>query len=455
MSFGTRPANRRGLTSLGVVLAMVAALLPFTLGTAALANGVAPVAFDMVGSTSQNLTSYTNAFTDAWGAGDAFQKFERPDDNATIPYAVADDSISLYPTDTAGIIDETNLDEFFGISDTENSLNAGPVSATWVFDISSGSDYLDLSIDMGAMGDFEAADSFVWTYSIDGGSVETAFTSSVDEDGSNDYTMANGTTVTTMDDPLSMNGTMLTNVLQTLTVPLTVPASPSTLTLTLTTTTDGGSEGFAFQDIVITNGVAPFVSAYDMVGSTSQNLTSYTNAFTDAWGPGDAFQKFERPDDNATIPYAVADDSISLYPTDTAGIIDETNLDEFFGISDTENGLNSGTRQRHLGLRHHRRHRPGAVDRHGRHGRLRSRRQLRVDLLHRRRLRRDRVHLKRGRRRQQRLHDGQRNDRDHHGRSPVDERHQLTNVLQTIKTDITGTGRCADVDIDDNNRRRL
>ncbi len=262
----TRARNRFGLL---LVLGMLAALLPVGALTPAAAADV--VAQDMVGTTSTNLISYTNPYTDVWEAGDGFQKYRRGVDS-DIPYAVADDSLVTYPADTQGIIDDNNLDQFFGVSDTVNGNTTGPVSASWVFDVS-GYENLQLSIDMGAMGDFEAAsDSFVWTYSIDGGTTETAFSSSVDESTSLAYTLASGTT-TTFDDPLLVNGTTLNNVLQTLTVPLN--GAGNELTLTLTADTDGGSEGYAAQSIVITGDVPPPVDVHI-------SEFHYDNASTDA-----------------------------------------------------------------------------------------------------------------------------------------------------------------------------
>jgi predicted extracellular nuclease len=206
------------------------------------------VAFDMVGSASQNLVSYTNPWTDAFAsAGDGFQKYQRFV-SPSIPFAVLDDSLSIFPPDSLGIIKEGNTDIFFGATDTENSDNSGPVTATWEFDIS-GASNLELSIDMGAMGDFEAAsDSFVWEYSIDGGPVQTAFASSVDEAGSYTYTMEGGATFT-LNDPLLMNGTLVTNDLAPFSTLL--AGAGSVLTLTLTTQTDGGSEAYAAQNIII------------------------------------------------------------------------------------------------------------------------------------------------------------------------------------------------------------
>ena len=61
-----------------------------------------------------------------------------------------------------------------------------------------------------------------------------------------------GGAVVPLDDPMSANGTLLDNNLQTITAPLT--GTGASLTLTLTATTNGGTEGFAFQNIVIAVG---------------------------------------------------------------------------------------------------------------------------------------------------------------------------------------------------------
>ena len=205
------------------------------------------IAYDMMGSASQNLVSYTNAYTGAFSsAADGFQKYQR-DVSGSIPYSVMDDSLSIYTGDSLGIIKEGNTDEFFGVTDTVNSDNSGPVSATWVFDVSGASD-LSLSIDMGAMGDFESSDFFTWDYQIDGGAVQTVFANSVDEAGSQTYILEGGGSFT-LDDPMLVDGTLLTNNLQTFTAALT--GSGSELTLTLTASTDGGSEAFAFQNLSI------------------------------------------------------------------------------------------------------------------------------------------------------------------------------------------------------------
>ena len=209
-----------------------------------------PVAFDMVDSGSQGLTSYTNPYTDAFGsAGDGFQKYQRFV-SSSIPFAVVDDSFSIFPGDSLGIIKEGNTDVFFGVTDTINGDNSEPVSATWVFDIS-GASNLGLSIDMGAMGDFETSDYFVWSYSIDGGPAMTAFASSVDEAADYTYTLEGGGSFT-LNDPMLMQGTVLTNDLATFSTP--ISGTGSELTLTLTASTDGGSEAFAFQNLIVGTG---------------------------------------------------------------------------------------------------------------------------------------------------------------------------------------------------------
>lgn len=147
---------------------------------------------------------------------------------------------------------------------------------TWEFNIG-GAENLSLSIDMAAMGDFEAEDdSYVWTYQIDDGPVEPIFTSSVDEDGSQNYTMESGLAVT-LEDPLLINGTVLSDEFQTLTAP--IAGSGSTLRLTLTAATDGGSEAYAAQDIVIAGDVPPPVINEVLASHTGPDNTEYFELF--------------------------------------------------------------------------------------------------------------------------------------------------------------------------------
>lgn len=209
--------------------------------------GADVVAFDLVGSASQNLTDFSNPFDGAFASGgDGFQTYQRGV-SGSIPFSVLDDSLMTFPSDSLGIVDDTNLDSFFGATDTQNGDNNGPVSAVWTFDIT-GATELGLSIDMGAMGDFESSDTFTWTYSIDGGATQTAFSGSADEAISQDYTLAGGSVVT-LNDPMTVDGALLSNVLTPVTTAL--QGEGVSLTLTLTLQTDGGSEAFAFQNIKV------------------------------------------------------------------------------------------------------------------------------------------------------------------------------------------------------------
>ena len=229
----------------------------------------ATVAFDMLGSSSQNLISHTNAYDGAFSSpGDGFQKYQRGL-SPTIPFAVLDDSLVSFPPDALGIIDDNNLDEFFGVTDTINGDNSDTVSAEWQFDIS-GASGVDVSIDMGAMGDFESSDTFTWSASIDGGPSQVLFSASVDEAASQVYILSGGASFT-LNDPVLVDNVLLSNELQTFTAA--VVGSGSVLTLTLEASTNGGSEAFAFQNILITTGGAepppppPLVKIHDIQGS--------------------------------------------------------------------------------------------------------------------------------------------------------------------------------------------
>ena len=112
---------------------------------------------------------------------------------------------------------------------------------------------------MAAMGDFNAGDSYLWTYSIDGGATQPLFSSSVDEAGSFTYTLADGD-MFTLNDPLLMTNaqsqtTQLTNELQTLTSMLAETGGVLTLQLTAATNGTGPStpndQAYAFDNITI------------------------------------------------------------------------------------------------------------------------------------------------------------------------------------------------------------
>ncbi len=207
------------------------------------------IAWDMVSTTSQNLVSYSTDAPVFTSPGDGFQKYQ-VGVSESIPYGLVDDTNNGYPPDGGGVIDSaTDTEEFFGVIDTVNGDNANsdPYHATWVFDISSATENVELGMDLGAMGDFEAADLYEFSYQIDGGAPTTFLTAVANEDGALTYTMADGTT-RDLDDPLEVNGTPLSNVLQTFVTPI---STGSQLTVTLTALADGGSEGFVVRNIVV------------------------------------------------------------------------------------------------------------------------------------------------------------------------------------------------------------
>lgn len=224
------------------------AMAVFALAGAASANVVGVQDFDSGHPYDQ--TPPEGTFT---SPGDGFQVFQR-NVSPTIPFSLLDDSASIFPGDSLGIIGEDKLDAWFGVTDTDNADNPdGTFEFSTSFDVTGFTD-LAVDIDMGAMGDFESSDIFDWTYSIDGGAEMALFTSSVDEDGSADYTMDDGM-VYTLDDPLLMNGTLVDNDLSTFSAPVT--GTGSTLTLYLRGYTNGGSEAYAFDNIVVTGIPAP------------------------------------------------------------------------------------------------------------------------------------------------------------------------------------------------------
>ncbi len=225
------------------------------------AAGADDIAWDMVSSTSQNLTNFSTDAPVFSSPGDGFQKYT-VGVSPSIPYAIVDDSGGVYPADQNGIIDSgTDFDEFFGICDSVNddNLAGDPYHATWVFNIASAAGDVMLQLDLAAMGNFELADptfdppivgdTYEWTYQVDAGAPQTFLTSSVDEGGTMTYTLAGGTVVE-LDDPLTVNGVALSNVFQTFLTPI---PSGSQVTVVLTAVADGGSEGYVARNIVISD----------------------------------------------------------------------------------------------------------------------------------------------------------------------------------------------------------
>lgn len=195
-----------------------------------------------------------------WSAGDAFWPMTRAalgPNGLGMPYGISDDSVEgatgndPYPSDTQGFAGiAMNNNGFFGVIDTENPENTGPISTEFWFGVTGMTD-LEVSIDFAAMGDFEAAgDSHVFEYSWDYSNWFTLFASSVDEDGSQTYMMDNpDNNPVILDDPLLINGVYLNDDFQTLGAA--VDGTGDTLYIRYTGMNDGGSEGFGFDNLLI------------------------------------------------------------------------------------------------------------------------------------------------------------------------------------------------------------
>lgn len=251
--------------SQGALNTLVNLPVSFTVG----GSGSGPV-FGVIARDDFDTTLNRTAFVQSPVAGaltspaDGFQPFQ-VGISPTIPFALVDDSVSVFPADQQGIVDASpdspgfKSDAWFGVTNLEGPDNpSGIATATWSFDIS-GASGIEVSIDMAAMGAFDASDSFVWTYSIDGNAAQDLFTSSIDDAGSATYELASGTLIN-LDDPLLMTDaqggvTQLSNDFQSLTSLIT--GSGDTLTLELIAMTDGNasatfnSEAYAFDNIVI------------------------------------------------------------------------------------------------------------------------------------------------------------------------------------------------------------
>jgi hypothetical protein len=222
--------------------------------------------------------------------------------STVIPVQLRDDSAGSFPPDTLGIINgATTLDGWFGATDTVNPDNpSGDGEATWAFNVA-GASALEVSIDMGAMGNFEETgvnrDRFDWTYSMDGGAFQPLFTSSVQDGTMATYTMAGGAMITAPDPAFMTNRAnetvQLSNVMQTITSA--IPELGSMLTLKLLVRMDGAGsslpgdgsgEAYAFDNIIVTGLVPSFLeSDFDEDGFVdAADLATWTTNFGTASG---------------------------------------------------------------------------------------------------------------------------------------------------------------------------
>jgi hypothetical protein len=128
------------------------------------------------------------------------------------PFDVYDDSVAdtsgggAFPADALGIAGQ-NSTGFFAMNDSDGftpSVN----NAVWNFDISGATLGLtDISIDIAAMGDFEASstDGFLIEAQIDGGGYQEIFKGRTDEALSHTYRPMDGGTAVLLNDPLVLS----------------------------------------------------------------------------------------------------------------------------------------------------------------------------------------------------------------------------------------------------------
>jgi len=214
--------------------------------------------------------------TSTWVAGDSFWPMSRGNvgpNNIGMPFGISDDSVapaagnSLFANDTLGFAGTTlGNNGFFGVMDILNPANSAPISASFTFNIA-GFSNLSVSIDFIAMGDYEATndDAYNFEYSIDGGLFQPLFTSSIDENLSQNYTMDIGTVVN-LGDPLFINSVMINDVYQTLTASVLGTGN----SLTIRFTASGDADGMGFDNLrvdgVPTPGAAVLMGVAGVVG---------------------------------------------------------------------------------------------------------------------------------------------------------------------------------------------
>lgn len=201
--------------------------------------------FDLLAPNSSSLINYENQHHNAFSSSeDGFQIYQRGVDS-DIAASLLDDS-NIAASDSLGIIDSSNHQNFFGIVDTVNPDNPTTfATATWQIDISNLT-MLTFLIDMAAMGDFEDSDEFWWRYSIDNAPLVTVFQGLTDESTSYDYTLESGGEIS-LSDPISVDSVLLNNEFQHFSSAL--AGSGNLLTLELTAKVNGGSEAIAFQNV--------------------------------------------------------------------------------------------------------------------------------------------------------------------------------------------------------------
>jgi hypothetical protein len=260
------------------VLATLAALVLFSAG---IARAVVIGSENFDGGVV-NLTGTANVFDYGSGGGSGASVFGRVSSTTGAPFDVADDSVSnvsgggAFAGDVLGLIGQ-NASAIFAMN---NADTVAVNDAVWTFNISSAIFLSSISIDIGAMGDFESSstDGFLVEFRIDGGSYAEIFKGRTDETASKTYLAMDSGTTPSYDDPLQLSidgsatGTYLdkansaTGLFSTYTSTLVNTLSGTSLDLRISWAgTPSGSEPIGFDNITI-NGVVPEPSTIALVG---------------------------------------------------------------------------------------------------------------------------------------------------------------------------------------------
>jgi len=239
-----------------------------------------------------NLMSTVNVFDYGAGGGAGGDVFGRVSPwNGGLgtggPFDVWDDSVvdssggGVFPGDSRGLAGK-GATAFFAMNDMDGAEmpNILP-DATWSFDISSALSITDITMDIAAMGDFEAAslDGFLVEAQIDGGGYVPIFAGITDEDGVQAYRfMDDGTVPVDTNDPLELHidgvatgqyldrGGTGTGVFDSYTSLALAGQSGSTLDIRVSWAgTPSGSEPMGLDNFTI-NGVIPAPGALALLG---------------------------------------------------------------------------------------------------------------------------------------------------------------------------------------------
>lgn len=271
----------------------------FGLTTAALLASTSASAVQIAGEDfdggALNLNGTTNVFNYGSGGGTGGDLFGRVDPGVTgSAFDLADDSAAgvsgttglpgtAFPADSRGVIGQKSS-AVFGLVDSNGDIDGSGNSlndAVWSFDISSAIALTDITVDIGAMGDFESSsqDGVRIDAQIDGGGYTTIFLARTDEAASKTYRALDDGDVFSENDPLELfidgsstaAGTLdksvaATGALDTWTS--TLFAGQSGTTLDVRVSWDGspsGSEAIAIDNIAV-NGVVPEPSSLALIG---------------------------------------------------------------------------------------------------------------------------------------------------------------------------------------------